>query len=112
MNRIQFWLLISLSSLVVIFLVAQAGLAVWSERVQVRLLAAQQAIQQGRACDQRWRQLVGRVVEVSQKTQDQGLKDLLNRQGITVKVNPNPDASSGSAPPASPSPAAPAAPNP
>jgi hypothetical protein len=111
MNRIQFWLLVSLSSLVLVVLISQAGFAVWSERIQVKLLGVQQIIQQGRACDQRWRQLIGRIAEVSQKTQDQALKDLLTRQGITVKVNS--DSSSGAAPsPAPPSTPAPAPANP
>ncbi len=110
MNRTQYWLLVTLSCLVVIFLAAQAGFSVWSVKVQSRLITAQQVIQQGRACDQRWRQLIGRIVEVGQKSQDQALKDLLTRQGITVRVNP--DSSSSSSQSSAPAPAAAPAPTP
>jgi hypothetical protein len=104
MNRIQFWVLLSLASLIFIFLVAQAGLSVWSQRLQVRAFGVQQQIQEGRACDQRWRQLVTRIVEVNQKAQDQGLKDVLTRQGITVRAAPSDSSAPASPPPSAPAP--------
>ena len=93
MNRIQFLVLVALSSLVVLFLGLQAVFTVFAQHMQIRVAYDQQAIQQGRACDQRWRQLIERIAEVSQKSQDQGLKDVLARQGITVRTAP-PSASS------------------
>jgi hypothetical protein len=103
MNRIQFWVLVTLSSLVFLCLGLQAIFASFALRAQVRVAYAQQAIQQGRVCDQRWRQLIERIAEVSQKSQDQGLKDILSRQGVTVRQAPAP--STPSAPPLSPTPA-------
>lgn len=107
MNRIQFWVLVTLSSLVVFLLALQAVFAVFSQHMQVQAAYAQQAIQQGRAYDQRWRQLIERIAEVSQKSQDQGLKDILTRQGITVKVAPPSSSDSGAAPVTAPAPANP-----
>ena len=100
MNRIQFWVLVTLSSLVIIFLALQAVFAVFSQHMQIQVAYAQQAIQQGRAYDQRWRQLIERIVEVSQKSQDQGLKDILTRQGVTVRQAPSPSSPEPAAAPA------------
>jgi hypothetical protein len=106
MNRIQFWILVTLSSLVFVFQGLQAVFSIFSQRMQIQVAYAQQAIQQGRTCDLRWRQLIERIAEVSQKTQDQGLKDILTRQGVTVKVTPSSSSSeSGAAPSPAPAPA-------
>jgi hypothetical protein len=110
MKRTQFLVLVSLSSLVFLFLALQAGFAIWSQKIQYKIMVAQQIVQQGRACDQRWRQLIGRVAEVSQKSQDQGLKDILSRQGVTIKINPDASSTPNSNP--APAPANPAPSNP
>ncbi len=105
MSRVQHLVLIVLSSVVFFFLVVQAASSLWLQQLQKNLFRAQEIVQQGRVCDQRWRQLIGRIAEVGQKTQDQALKDLLTRQGITVRVNPAPTSdSSSSMPGTAPSP--------
>ena len=84
MNRVQFWILLSASSLIVILLLLQLFFARSSAYQQARLLQAQQVVNDGRTCEVRVRELAQRIYQVSQQTQDQGLKDLLARQNITV----------------------------
>lgn len=83
MNRNQYWVLLAGSCLVVLFLVLQIISAHSAQYAQARVMAAQQVITEGRSCDARMRQLAARVYQVSQQTQDQGLKDLLVRQQIS-----------------------------
>jgi hypothetical protein len=87
MNRIQFFVLTGLSSLVVLLLIGQIFLARQAGYEQNRLQAAQQVITQGQAFQSNLKQLAVRIFQDSQKTQDQGLKDLLTRQQISYTPN-------------------------
>jgi len=53
---------------------------------QNRLAAAQQVINQGQAFQGNLKQLAVRIYQDSQKSQDQGLKDLLQRQQISYSA--------------------------
>jgi hypothetical protein len=88
MNRIQFFVLIGLSSLVVLLLIGDIFLVRQTNFEQNRLAAAQQAISQGQTFQANLKQLAVRIFQDSQKTQDQGLKDLLARQQITYNASP------------------------
>jgi hypothetical protein len=101
MTRIQFWFLTVASAVLVLLLLLQVLLARDAQYAQARVLQAQQVVTQGRASDAQLRQLASRVYQVSQQTQDQGLKDLLVRQHIFV--NP-PGGSTGSTDSTVPSP--------
>jgi hypothetical protein len=90
MNRIQFWILIAGSSLVVVLLLLQSLFAHRIQFSQGQAMRAQEVVAQGRSCDTRLRQLLYRIGQVAQQTQDQALKDLLTRQGFTIKAN-NPE---------------------
>ena len=100
MNRIQFWTLIALSGLVVVLLLAQVLLVRQSNFEQNRLALAQQALSQGQAFQGNLKQLAMRIVQVSQQTNDQALKDLLARQQITFTPTANTDSGSSSSAPA------------
>ena len=89
MNRTQFWILIAGSALLVVFLLLQIIFSRSYQFEQGRALAAQQIVTEGRAAYSRWRQLAGRVYQVANQNQDQGLKDLLTRQQITVTNAPS-----------------------
>jgi hypothetical protein len=89
MNRIQFFVLTGLSSLVLLLLIGHIFLVRQNNFEQNRLAAAQQAINQGQTFQNNLKQLAVRIYSDSQKTNDQGLKDLLTRQQISY--NPNPD---------------------
>jgi hypothetical protein len=88
MNRIQFFVLTGLSSLVVLLLIGHIFLTRQNNFEQNRLAAAQQVINQGQAFQGNLKQLAVRIYQDSQKTQDQGLKDLLARQQITYAPTP------------------------
>jgi len=87
MNRIQFWILIVLSCLVVLCLGLQAVFVHQAQRVQGQIAAAQQEVAKGRNSENVLRQLIGRIYQVGQQSDDQQLKDLLVRQQIAVKPN-------------------------
>lgn len=88
MNKIQFWVLTALSIFIVVILGLQIVLLRMANYDQARVAQAQQIIQEGQACDVRVRQLAARIYQVAQQTQDQGLKDLLTRQQITLAPQP------------------------
>jgi len=83
MNRIQFFVLIGLSSLITILLIAQIFLERQTNYEQNRLGLASQAVNQGQAFQTNLKQLAIRILQVSQTTGDPGLKDLLARNDIT-----------------------------
>jgi hypothetical protein len=104
MNRIQFFLLTGLSSLAVLLFIGHILLVRQTNFEQNRLAQAQQVINQGQAFSGNLKQLAQRIVLDSQKTGDQGLKDLLVRQQITYSPTPESANSTESpAPPTSPS---------
>jgi hypothetical protein len=86
MNRIQFFVLIGMSSLVVLLLVGHIFLVRQTNFEQNRLAAAQQAINQGQTFQGNLKQLAVRIFQDSQKTGDDGLKQLLVRQQITYNA--------------------------
>ncbi len=88
MNRIQFFVLVGLSSLVVLLLVGHIALVRQTNFEQNRLAAAQQVINQGQTFQGNLKQLAVRIFQDSQKTGDQGLKDLLQRQQISYNPTP------------------------
>jgi uncharacterized protein YpmS len=115
MNRIHFWILTSLSILIVILLFAQILLVRSDNYWKIQLAGAQQAVSQGQTAKSMLKQLAIRIYQDSQKTDDQGLKDLMVRQQITFK--PSTDAGSSStdtsaAPASSPTPSNLATPEP
>jgi hypothetical protein len=88
MNRIQFFVLTGLSSLVAVLLVGHIFLTRQCNYEQNRLAQAQQVINQGQSFQGNLKQLAVRIYQDSQKTGDQGLKDLLARQQITYNSAP------------------------
>jgi len=102
MNRIQFFVLTGLSSLVVLLLIGHIFLTRATNFEQNRLAQAQQVINQGQAFQGNLKQLAVRIFQDSQKTGDQGLKDLLARQQITY--NPAPEGANGAEPTVPPAP--------
>jgi hypothetical protein len=83
MNRIQFFILTGLSSLVVLLLIGHILLTQQAALEQDLFSQARQTISQGEASQAMMKQLALRIFQDSQKTQDTELKDLLIRQQIT-----------------------------
>ena len=91
MNRIQFFILIGLSSLVLLLLVGHIFLVRQTNYEQNRLAAAQQVINQGQAFGGNFKQLAMRIGQDSQSKADPALKELLTRQNITYNPSPGPE---------------------
>jgi len=97
MNRIQFFVLTGLSSLVVLLLIGNVYLVRQVNLQQGLFNQAQQVINQGQASQAMVKQLAVRIFQDSQKSQDQGLKDLLKRQQIKY-TPPGTDSTSATEP--------------
>jgi len=82
MNRIQFFVLTGLSSLVLLLLIGHIFLVRQATIEQNRLAQAQQIINQAQVFQGNLKQLAVRIFQDSQKSQDPGLKELLERQQI------------------------------
>jgi hypothetical protein len=94
MNRIQFFVLTGLSSLVVLLLIGHIVLVRQVGIDQTILNQAQQRVNQGQTFQSNLKQLAVRIFQDSQKAGgDQGLKDLLTRQQISY--NPSPAGTNG-----------------
>jgi len=105
MNRIQFFILTGLSSLVVLLLFGQILLTHYAGVEVNQFNQARQIVSQGQASQDLVKQLAVRIYNDSVKTQDPGLKELMIRQQITYTPgkasNTNPTESP--APPVTPS---------
>jgi hypothetical protein len=111
MNRIQFFVLVGLSSLLVLLMVGHLYLARKVGIQQSTASALQQAFAQGKDIYQKLTLLARRINAEAQKSPpDQAMKDILTHEQITLK---NPDTGTNgvetpippSAPPSSTSPA-------
>jgi hypothetical protein len=98
MNRIQFFTLIVLSSLVTVLLLGQIFLERQTNYEQNRLGLASQAVSQGQAFQNNLKQLAIRILQVSNQTGDPGLKELLARNKITYSQGPDAASAESTAP--------------
>jgi hypothetical protein len=89
MNRIQFFVLTGLSSVLTLLLLGQIALSYSVGRAQGQWSQDQQAVQQGGIFQNDLKQLAMRIYSDSSRTSDQGLKDLLARQQITYSPSTN-----------------------
>ena len=89
MNRIQFFVLTGLSSLLALLAIGHILLTVAVGRGQANWAAAQQVVQQGNVFQSDLKQLAIRIYSDSNRTADPGLKDLLARQQITYTPGTN-----------------------
>ncbi len=97
MNRNEFLISTGLSALVVVLLVLLVVVGKMAGSDQIALMKSQQEINQGQVALRNLQQLAVRTAQLSQQYQDQGLKDLLARQQISIGA-PQQPAADGSAP--------------
>ena len=98
MNRIQFFVLTGLSSVLALLLFGQIALSFSVGHAQNDWSRVQATVQQGNVLQGDLKQLAVRIYSDSTRTNDQGLKDLLARQQITYAPQTN-----GTETPAAPS---------
>jgi len=83
MNRIQFFVLTGLSTILALLLLGQLLLSYSVGRAQGQWQQDQAAVQQGNIFQNDLKQLAVRIYSDSTRSTDQGLKDLLAREQIT-----------------------------
>ena len=83
MNRIHFFVLTGLCSLVLLLLISNIFLARQVGYLQQQTAMAQSDISQAQGFQNNLRQLALRIYQDSNKTQDAGLKEIVTRQQIT-----------------------------
>jgi hypothetical protein len=88
MNRIQFFVLTGLSSVLFLLILGQVLLSYSVGHAQGEWSQDQQAVQQGNIFQNDLKQLAVRIYSDSSRSTDQGLKDLLARQQITYTPGP------------------------
>jgi len=89
MNRIQFFVLTGLASVLALLLIGQIALSYSVGHAQGQWTQDQQAVQQGSIFQNDLKQLAVRVYSDSTRSNDPGLKDLLARQQITYTPSTN-----------------------
>ena len=111
MNRVQFIIVTTLSGIVALCIFLQIIFVRLLGADQSRLRDTEQALQAGQSDFNHLQQIATRVAQLAQQQNDQALRDLLARQNIQIKANPDDTGSAAPAPaPAAPAPA-PAAPS-
>ncbi len=86
MNRIQFFVLTGLSGLFFLLLMGNLYLGYSVATSQVKAANAQAFVSQAVAFNKNFSALAQAIAQVSQKSNDPALKDLLARQGITIRA--------------------------
>lgn len=81
----RFIVLISLSGLVALGTLLQIFFAGEEQSSNQKLQRTEAALQQGQLCETQLVGIAKRVAQLAQQQQDQSLKDLLTRQGFTIK---------------------------
>ncbi len=89
MNRIQFFVLTGLSSLLVLLLAGHIALVVAVNHSQMSWAAAQQEVNKGQVAQNGLKQVAVRIFNDSRSTNDAGLKDLLAKEQITYTPQTN-----------------------
>lgn len=89
MNRLQFIIVTSLSGVIALSLFLQVIFARISAADEIRLRNTESKLQDGQLCLTHWQQIAQRTAQLSQQQNDQALKDVLTRQGLTLKINTN-----------------------
>jgi hypothetical protein len=107
MNRVQFIIVTTLSGIVALCIFLQIIFVRLLGSDQSRLRDTEQALQAGQNDFTHLQQIATRVAQLAQQQNDQALKDLLARQQIQIKANPDDANASAPAAPAAPAPAAP-----
>jgi hypothetical protein len=111
MNRVQFIIVTTLSGIVALCIFLQIIFVRLLGADQARLRDTEQALQAGQNDFNHLQQIATSVGQLAQQQNDQALRDLLARNDIQIKANPDDSNASAPAPPPAPSAPAPAAPS-
>jgi len=100
MNRIQFIVVTTLSGIVAICIFLQIIFVRLAAADELRLRQYGEALQEGQSDFEHLQQIATRVAQLAQQQNDDQLRDVLTRQNIQIKDNPNGAAGAASSAPA------------
>ena len=107
MTRTQFWIVTGLAAASLALLALNAYLLFGNRAVQRELAARQQFVQQSAQLEGLYREIVRALAELAARNNDEAVRTMLARHGITYTVNP--PAAAPPPPAVAPAPGAPAA---
>jgi hypothetical protein len=101
MTRIQWWTCSALAGLSLLLMAASLTLGAMNRNLQGEIGVRQQYVQQSLQLENLYREIIRALAELGARNNDQDLREMLQRHGITYNVHSQP----ASAAPASPAPA-------
>lgn len=102
MNRLQFWLLTLLGASCLVLAVANTGLSSLNRSMQGDYNLRQQYVQQSVQLEGLYREIIRALAELGARNNDEAVRGLLQRHGISYTVNAPAGATSPSPAPTSP----------
>jgi hypothetical protein len=105
MNRWQWWTSSALAGLALLLMAASLGLGAVNRSLQGEVGVRQQYVQQSLQLETLYREIIRALAELGARNNDQNLREMLQRHGISYNVNPPGAAAAGTAPAAAAAPA-------
>ena len=99
MSRVQFWLATALGALCLVLAMANITLASMNRGLQGDIGARQQFVQQSVQLEGLYREIIRALAELGARHNDQDVRALLQRHGITYTVNAQATPAAGAAVP-------------
>lgn len=99
MSRVQWWTATLLSGLALLLMVSSLTLGAVNRSLQAEVAVRQQYVQQSLQLETLYREIIRALAELGARNNDQNLRDMLQRHGITYNLNAPAAAVSGAAAP-------------
>jgi len=97
MGRVQFWLATAIGALCLLLAAGNITLTTMNRSLQGDIALRQQYVQQSVQLEGLYREIVRALAELGARNNDDAVKSLLARHGISYSVNPTPDAAAPAA---------------
>lgn len=101
MTRLQWWTSSTVAGLALLLMVCSLALGALNRSLQADIQLRQQFVQQSLQLETLYREIIRALAELGARNNDQNLRSMLQRHGISYNVN----APAAAAPSASPAPA-------
>jgi hypothetical protein len=96
-NRTQYWIVTALAGLALVSMASSVGINALNRNLQAEIGTRQQYVQQSLQLETLYREIIRALAELGSRNNDQQVRDMLGKHGITY---------SAANPPAAPAPAA------
>jgi hypothetical protein len=87
MTRLQWWTASLLAGLALLLMAASLGLGAVNRSLQAEVGVRQQYVQQSLQLETLYREIIRALAELGARNNDQNLRDMLQRHGITYNQN-------------------------